>query len=326
MVSPKGTTETLRLPASGAGPAEYRQYLGSEGIYGIITEGWVRVRDRPSYRASATILFEADDPLAAYLKGAEAVRNVAQSGLLPSNLRLVDGREVGTTTGREGLENKAVLLLGFESAMKENLDDEMDFAVEQLVAAGGVLDTPKGSSWTKSSAQGNRSGIAGEWGKGFMAGGYTFSEAVLMGVLVNTLETAIPWDRFPKFYQAMNSKFEEVVSKVCGGGRMTCRITHVYADGPAPYFTIIANGTTQPEDLRKEQWLKIKAALTEVMVEHGATSTHHHAVGKVHAAHFAKERGAMFEDSLRALKQMHDPKGILNPDVLIKHQTNRSNL
>ena len=326
MVSPRGITETLRLPASGAGPAEYRQYLGSEGIYGIITEGWVRVRERPSFRASATVLFEGDSATDAYLKGAEAVRKVAQSGALPSNFRLVDGREVGTTTGRDGLENKAVLLLGFESAAKNSLDDEMDFVVEQLLAQGGVLDTPKESTWTKSSTQGNRTGIAGDWGKGFMAGGYTFSESVLLGVLANTFETAITWDKFPAFYTAVNKRFEQVVAKVCDGGRITCRMTHVYPDGPAPYFTIIANGTVEPKDIRKEQWSKIKAALTDVMIEHGATSTHHHAVGKLHVRHFEKERGAMFEQSLRTLKHMHDPKNILNPDVLIAHNSTKSNL
>ena len=104
-----------------------------------------------------------------------------------------------------------------------------------------------------------------------------------------------------------------------GQGEVTCRITHVYPDGLAPYYTILATGDVEEErDRRIEQWVAIKAAATRVMIRHGTTATHHHAVGKLHRPHYEVERGALFEATLRAIKGAHDPQGILNPDVLIR--------
>src|SRR5271165_6613363 len=50
VVTPVGTLETRRLPGSGAGPSPDRLFIGSEGILGLITEAWVRLRKKPSFR------------------------------------------------------------------------------------------------------------------------------------------------------------------------------------------------------------------------------------------------------------------------------------
>jgi len=48
VVTPSGIIESRRLPGSGAGPSPDRLFLGSEGSFGIITEAWMRLQDRPS--------------------------------------------------------------------------------------------------------------------------------------------------------------------------------------------------------------------------------------------------------------------------------------
>ena len=73
--------------------------IGSEGILGVIAEAWVRVRPRPEFKASAGVEF--DDFLAA----AEAVREIAQSGLYPANCRLLDALEAGLTGAGDGERN-----------------------------------------------------------------------------------------------------------------------------------------------------------------------------------------------------------------------------
>src|SRR5206468_10272817 len=83
VVTPSGVAESRRLPGSGAGPSPDRLFLGSEGILGIITEAWMRVQDRPTFRASASAHFPS---LAA---GVAAARAVAQAGLFPANCRLL---------------------------------------------------------------------------------------------------------------------------------------------------------------------------------------------------------------------------------------------
>ena len=50
-------TWTSSAPGSGAGPAPDRLVLGSEGTLGVLTEAWVRLQDRPRFRASASVRF-----------------------------------------------------------------------------------------------------------------------------------------------------------------------------------------------------------------------------------------------------------------------------
>src|SRR5204862_500974 len=82
-VTPSGVMASWRLPASGAGPSPDRLLLGSEGTLGVITEAWMRVRPRPTERASASVRFTHMQD------GLSAVRTIAQSGLRPSNCRLL---------------------------------------------------------------------------------------------------------------------------------------------------------------------------------------------------------------------------------------------
>src|SRR5262245_54142620 len=72
-VSPAGVIESRRLPGSGAGPSPDRFMIGSEGSLGIITEAWMRLQARPTFRAGAAVLF--DD----VFKAAEAVRVISQA-------------------------------------------------------------------------------------------------------------------------------------------------------------------------------------------------------------------------------------------------------
>ena len=97
-------------------------------------------------------------------------------------------------------------------------------------------------------------------------------------------------------------------------GIVNCRLTHVYPDGPAPYFTVIAAGRRGAE---VAMWDEIKSAATETLTRHGATVTHHHAVGRDHRPGYDRQRPEPFALALRAAKRALDPAGVLNPGVLV---------
>ena len=99
-----------------------------------------------------------------------------------------------------------------------------------------------------------------------------------------------------------------------GAPRVSCRFTHVYPDGAAPYFTVLAPAIRGGE---VEQWDEIKAAVSEALIEGGGTITHHHAVGRDHRPWYDRQRPAPFAAALRAAKAELDPAGMLNPGVLI---------
>jgi alkyldihydroxyacetonephosphate synthase len=86
VLTPTGVVESRRVPGSGAGPSPDRMFIGSEGALGIITEAWMRLQDRPTFRASASVTFRGDD---GFLRGAKVVRALSQSGLYPTNCRLL---------------------------------------------------------------------------------------------------------------------------------------------------------------------------------------------------------------------------------------------
>jgi alkyldihydroxyacetonephosphate synthase len=156
-----------------------------------------------------------------------------------------------------------------------------------------------------------REGAVGAWRDAFLAAPYLRDTLVACGVLSETFETAITWDRFADFHSAV---LETARAGVGEDAKLMCRFTHVYPDGPAPYFTILAPARRGSE---VEQWDEIKAAVSDALIEAGGTITHHHAVGRDHRPWYDRQRPELFADALRAAKAAVDPRAILNPGVLI---------
>ncbi|HWP65447.1 MAG TPA: FAD-binding oxidoreductase [Candidatus Limnocylindria bacterium] len=302
VVTPRGTLETRRLPGSGAGPSPDRLFIGSEGTLGVITEAWMRVQQRPVFRASASVTF--DD----FLAGARAARAIAQAGLFPANCRLLDPGEAELAGVGGGT---SVLLLAFESA-DHPLDAWMARALECARDHGGRV--PDGAGRTQRADEGARDGAAGNWRRAFLDAPYLRDTLVLLNMVSETFETAVTWDRFEALHGGVLAATEEAIRRVCGAGRVSCRFTHVYPDGPAPYYTVIAPG--RPEALL-EQWAEIKHAASEALLRLGGTITHHHAVGRDHRPWYDRQRPDAFAAALRAAKGALDPAGVLNPGVLI---------
>ena len=301
-----GDWESRRLPGSGAGPSPDRMLLGSEGILGVIVDAWVRVRERPTEKVSAAVVF--DD----FASGADAVREISQAGLYPSNCRLLDAVESETSSA--GPPGKAILVLGFESA-HHPVDAPMALAIEAAAAHGGeVGEVHRG---------GERGGgdAVDSWRNAFLQAPYLRDSLIACGVLSDTFETAITWDRFPDFHAEVMETASAAVAEATGGPpegpgspRISCRFTHVYPDGPAPYYTVLAQARRGDE---VAQWDEIKAAVSDAVIDAGGTITHHHAVGRDHRPWYDRQRPGPFADALRGAKRAVDPTAVLNPGVLI---------
>jgi alkyldihydroxyacetonephosphate synthase len=303
-ITPRGTIETRRLPASGAGPAPERLLLGSEGAFGIITRAWMRVVPRPTFRASSTVRF------ADFYAGARAARALAQSGLYPANCRLLDARE--TLLNGVGDGSASFLLVAFESA-DHPLDAWLERALELCREHGGV---PGGGEAAPrlDLADGAGDDASARWRRMFLRAPYLRDALIELGVVVETFETAVLWRDFEALHRSLLETAQRAAGAVCGSALVTSRITHVYPDGAAPYFTVIAPGRAGSH---VSQWDEIKAAVSDAIVAGGATITHHHAVGRDHRPWYQEERAALFGASLRAVKAELDPAGVLNPGVLI---------
>ena len=291
-ITPAGVMESRRLPGSGAGPSPDRMMIGSEGALGIITEAWMRLQGRPRFRADAVFGFPD------FFAAARAVRAVAQAGLYPSNLRVIDNDEAGAY-GVNAYE-ESLLVLAFESA-DHPVDAWMARAAELMADHGGRRHDDEGAGL--------------RWRTAFIRMPYARELTVPMGLINDTFETAITWDRFEAFHTAVRKATLEALKEATGhNGTVSTRFTHVYPDGPAVYYTFNVRG--DPSRLI-EQWRLIKTRASDALIAAGGTITHHHAVGRDHMPWYRAQRPDLFGKAFAAAKSALDPAGIMNPGVLV---------
>ncbi|MFL1380497.1 FAD-binding oxidoreductase [Nocardiopsis protaetiae] len=288
VLTPAGVVESARLPASGAGPSPDRMFLGSEGTLGVITRAWMRVRERPRWRAGASVSFPS------FALGVAAVRELAASGLEPAGCRLLDPAEALINANSP----HTLLVLGLESA-----DHPVQGALERAVAIcaghGGTAETGGGG---------------GRWRSAFLRMPYQRDALARRSVIAETFETSCTWDRFEELHAAVTAAAREAIEEVCGGaGVLTCRFTHVYPDGPAPYYGFYAQGRWGSMVGR---WDEVKARVSQALADHGGSITHHHAVGRDHRPWYDRQRPDLFAAAMGAAKRELDPAGVLNPGVL----------
>jgi alkyldihydroxyacetonephosphate synthase len=297
VVTPRGVVETRRLPGDGAGVSADRFFIGSEGSLGVITRAWMRLQDRPRFRASASVAF------ASFEDAWHATREIALSGLWPANCRLLDHDEALISGSGDG--SRSILIVTFESA---------DHEVHPWLARAAEICQDHGGELPEAAATRTDEGAAGLWRSAFIRGGHLHDAYVRLGLVQETFETAITWDRFPEFHTAVLEATRRALREECGGGIVACRFAYVYPDGPAPYYTVVAPGRPGSE---LEQWAAVKQAASETLLRLGGTITHHHAVGRYHRPWYDRQRPDLFADALRAAKRSLDPAGVMNPGVLV---------
>lgn len=299
MLTPKGgVLHSRRLPGSGAGPSEERLVCGSEGTLGIITEAWMRLQDIPKYKATATIQFRE------FEKGAEACRKLAQSSLFPTNARLISALEAFSNGLGDG--TNTVLIVGFESASFP-VEDNLQKAIQLCVEAGG-------KTTHKLDEEDANSPEAAEWKRSFIRAPYIRDSLMQLGLILETFETAVTWDKFEVFHRAIEKGVYDSFQRLGMKGFITCRFTHIYPDGPAPYYTVIAQGKPKKQ---LEEWDEIKRIVSDIIIKEGGTITHHHAVGRDHRPWYEQQASSTFQQMLHSAKSSIDPAWILNPGVLI---------
>jgi alkyldihydroxyacetonephosphate synthase len=273
--------------------------IGSEGILGIITQAWMRLQDRPRYRSGAALQF------ADFFTAAKALHAISQAGLFPANCRILDPREAFSTGAADG--SVAIMVLAFESG-DHPVEPWMARARECCADHGGKPDQTH-------TADAYREGAAGAWRNAFIRMPYARERTIKRGIIGDTFETAITWERFEAFHDEIKAATERAIVEATGrAGEVTCRCTHVYPDGPAPYFTFHAAGR---HGELIAQWRHIKSAGLDAVIANGGTITHHHAVGRDHRRWYDRQRPPLFAAALKAAKATMDPQALLNPGVLI---------
>jgi alkyldihydroxyacetonephosphate synthase len=292
--TPRGTIRAGgRAPASAAGPDLRQLLLGSEGVFGVITEVTVRVRPTPE-----TVLDEAWS-FGDLGQGLAALRVLSQSGLAgPVTVRLNDETETAILGLTGGPRITGCLAITSYEGTAAALAAEQAAAAEVLRGHGG---TPLGAAPVTA------------WRDSRFAAPRTRDTLLGCGVLAETLETATSWSNLPALHAAVSAALTG--SLACAGTPpvLSCHVSHIYPSGASLYYTVIAAQAADPAG----QWAAAKTAAGDAITAHGGTITHHHAVGTEHLRWMRDEIGGLGVDVLRAVKAALDPVGVLNPGKLI---------
>ena len=309
MRSPVGEMRTLATPHTAAGPALRELIVGSEGVLGVITDVTVRVRPAPPERRYEAWV------VASFADGQEAVRAMAQGGVLPDVVRVSDETETMGSMGLAGVTGArksaldaylrlrrrtggCIVICGWDGE-RDSIDRRRPLGVRALRAVGAVpLGRSPGESWLR----------------GRFEGPYLRETLLDLGYFVETLETSHTWSSLEEHYRTVGSALTQALERGGGGSLVMCHLSHAYRDGASLYFTWIAPRRVGEE---LEQWREVKSAACEAIVSTGGTITHHHAVGTDHAPYMTAEVGELGVESLRAVKARLDPAGIMNPGKLL---------
>lgn len=297
VVTPAGTLDLGRAPASAAGPDLRQLMVGSEGTFGVITR--VRVRVHPVPETTRYEAWSFPD----FATGAAALRAVVQTGTGPTVIRLSDEVETGVnlatteSIGEQSITGGCLAITAFEGTTAH--------AESRHAETHAVLAAAGGTSLGEAPAR--------AWEHGRFNAPYLRDSLLAAGALCETLETATTWARVPALKAAVTEALTTALTESGTPALVMCHISHVYPTGASLYFTVVAAQRGNPV----EQWRTAKAAATAAMVAAGATITHHHAVGADHRPWMRDEIGELGVEVLRAVKGVLDPAGIMNPGKLI---------
>ncbi|MFE5704099.1 FAD-binding oxidoreductase [Rhodococcus koreensis] len=297
VVTPTGTLDTGRAPASAAGPDLGELFVGSEGTLGVITRVRVRVHAVPATTVREGWRFPD------FATGAAALRALRQEGAVPTVLRLSDEAEtavnLATTDkiGEETVTGGCLAITTFEGTAEHT--------AERTAEARAVLQAHGGTSLGEEPGNG--------WEHGRFDAPYLRDSLLDAGALCETLETATTWGNLAALRAGVTTALTESLSAQGTPPLVLCHISHTYPTGASLYFTVVSAQADDPI----EQWRKAKTAAGDAIVAAGGTITHHHAVGVDHRPWMRDEIGDLGVTILRAVKDAVDPAGILNPGKLI---------
>lgn len=299
IATPVGLAEIGTAPKSAAGPDLRQLILGSEGAFGVVTTVRVRVHPVPAVRRFYGWHFPD------FAAGAAAMRALAQSNVKPTVLRLSDEAETGLNlanpagagSASAGPVGGCLMVVGFEGD-EADVDCRDTYVTAQLAKLGGTpLGTEPGEHWRE----------------GRFRGPYLRDPLLDAGALVETLETVTFWSNLDKLKADVTAAVTGALGDQDTPAVVMCHISHVYPTGASLYFTVIAKALENP----LEQWMAAKDAANAAIRAAGAAITHHHAVGTDHRGTYLQEIGEVQQTALRAVKDALDPKGLLNPGILL---------
>lgn len=318
VITPSGIIEDIGFPRHACGSDFQHLFLGSEGTLGIIVEAKMRIHKKPENYFWKIALFRN------FENGAEALREIIQSGIHPAVARFSDVSETQLSSLISHKEQSAGQKF-IQSIMKSWLKSKgynepcvlmMRFAVRNesdYTAAKIAMQIAK-----KHGAQKLPSSVAASWESTRFSLPYLRDTLVEHRVLIDTFETITSWKNLIPFYHHIKNALKSNSDFFDKGGILLCHISHVYETGASLYFTMI---TKQDKEKEIQQWQSLKKIVSDAILKNGGAISHHHGIGKDHQNWYLHQLNPETKKLLQAIKNHIDPENILNPGKLIDAQS-----
>ncbi len=271
-------------PRAAVGPNLKELFLGTEGMFAVITDVTMKVYRKSEIQISEAWLMPSVN------SGIVAMREIMQSGIRPSLVRFYDEAEAQFAV--PNLEvNKCVLFLTHEGLTSISKAEHLESS-KIVEASGGVtLGSIPVENWYK-----RRFDFSAVENILASSGGYA-----------ETIEVAHNWSEIEALYSRLVKELTPLSDTVLG------HFSHVYTNGASLY--IILFGKTDTDEEAVICLRKIWDTAMTVVTELGGEISHHHGAGLARQDFIAKSLGKQHE-ILKKLKSVMDPEGILNPGHL----------
>jgi alkyldihydroxyacetonephosphate synthase len=314
MVTPDGVVATRTVPKSSNGIDVNHLCIGSEGTLGVITEATMRVHLRPESRIVPGYLFPE------FEAGVEAMHACVRQECMPAMVRLND-------------PDKTALSMAFRPPASP-LSEATSKLFKRYLRARG-FDLPR-ACLMLTAFEGTRRGVArqlrevqriyGKYGavslgasagKSFESAKYDFPHIrdflLDRDVTTDVSETSTVWNNIIPLYRETIAVLHGAIQESSVQPWTGCHISHTYQCGASVYFTF---GFKQQPGHEMEQYLRVKRGIQQSFIDHGATLSHHHAVGTEHLPWLVADISSLGIQAVAAIKQGLDPGNILNPGRL----------
>ncbi|HTW57851.1 MAG TPA: FAD-binding oxidoreductase [Terriglobales bacterium] len=314
VVTPEGTLETRTVPKSSNGIDVNHLCIGSEGTLGVITEATMRVHPQPESRLVQGYLFPE------FEGGIEAMHRCVREECMPAMVRLND-------------PGKTALSMAFRPPASRFSKIASDLFKSYLRVKGVAL--PR-ACLMLTAVEGSQAGVARQSrqvqaiyrrcgaislgasaGKSFEATKYDFPyirDFLLdRDVTTDVSETSTVWSNILPLYRGTIDTLGVSIAESGVRPWVGCHISHTYQCGASVYFTF---GFKQQLGREMEQYLQVKRAVQQSFMDHGATLSHHHAVGTEHLPWLEADISPLGVRAVAAIKRELDPSNIMNPGRL----------
>jgi alkyldihydroxyacetonephosphate synthase len=320
-VTPDGPIRLNPYPHASMGPDLQQLILGSEGRFGIITKAIMKVHPMAAAQAFGAVLFPN------FTSGIAAIRDCASQHKLPHMFRLLDADETQLSFHFKSPKSRMRTLVDNLSKQAIGLFNKIDFdkcCLAILAFSGSKEDIKRQrkqvlAACKKQGAVYLGQGPGSDWYKRKYDYPYLRDLMMDFGCVVDVAETSVLWSDVEAFYQQVKAAGykamadcipKQTLAQLKKPGYLGCHLSHHYQNGTCLYYTF----AFMPEEGKASaQYHAVKSAITDAIVAHKGSLSHHHSIGHEHAKWLPEVLGSAGLAWLTKIKTCIDPQNNLNP-------------